>query len=123
LHELDPLLAHYVESIDALNPHQSAGLLNQISGIGGGHTAILMEVDALSVAAPPANPSNPYSMVFVLPIKKGLQREQGNYYDATRRWWNVRKDRHNTPGALAVGLIGGISHIVYSIEKWQPSEA
>jgi hypothetical protein len=58
--------------------------------------------------------------VFLLPIENGL-RERGNYDDAIRRWWKVPATMHKVPGALAVGLVRGVSQKVYSIDHWRPA--
>jgi hypothetical protein len=68
---------------------------------------------------PPVDPHRSYKAVFVLPVSKTINTEP-SVYEATRRSWKVSRENRQIDGALAVALTEGVSHAVFSIEKWTP---
>ena len=67
------------------------------------------------------NPQKAYPKVFIFPIHKML-KQGASVYDATRKWWRVKKSLRERPFGIAVGVKDKISQGVFEISNdWYPS--
>jgi hypothetical protein len=84
------------------------------------HSTFLSSMDARMLGAKQVDPTEPYDVLFIFPIHKGLA-EGRTIYEATRKSWAVSPKFRDRP-AFAVGLKNGISVGSFEIERWEESE-
>ncbi len=105
--------------IDALAQSQNGPPLNDQRGKQSAVNGMRTSAEVLALGATPINPKAQYPYVFVFPIQRGLE-EGRSPYEATRRAWN--KSPYMQPGAIAVGLAGGVSQAVFKTNKWEQTK-
>jgi len=59
--------------------------------------------------------------IMLFNISKGYE-ERGNYKEALVRAWKLDSKYRRLEGAIAIGLVEGISHIAIRIKEWKPWE-
>ena len=68
------------------------------------------------MAAPPLQASQHYDLVLMFNVKESVGRG-ASIYDATRMMWAMGAE-FQTPGALAIGIVDGISYGVFEVIEW-----
>lgn len=119
-HGLDEATAMHVEAalIDAVPMTPNGEIANACRGEIAHGLLLSDEVSALGASR--VSPTNPFGKVFVFQIQNALE-EKRSLFDAIRGVWRVNEvNRSLDAPVMAVGVRGGISQIVCSIDEWLP---
>jgi hypothetical protein len=108
--------------IDLLDISQNGPLLNVQRGHRAAQNGLLSRGDVRALTVEPvAGVAEPYlnRPVFIFPIQNAIDRGL-DPYAATRGDWAVREDLRGQ-GAIAVGIVRGLSQGVYQVLNWEPA--
>jgi hypothetical protein len=108
--------------IDALESSQNGITLNEVRGQGVRLHGSLSEEEVAALAAIPVDPEYNYNAVFLFPIQSTLAQGR-SVYDATRIAWPISNEYRTLANGMAVGIAGGISRGVFTIEQWETSNS
>jgi hypothetical protein len=111
--------AFHVEAgiIYALTYANKQSLTNLTEGMNLGPHKGLSAEEVRALNAKFIDPKTAHPFVMLFNIDKGYRRH-GDIFEATRKAWSVNEKFQNHQGAIAIGLIGGISKGVFGIKRW-----
>lgn len=104
--------------MSAVAASQNGALLNLISGKHGTIRGAVLPDELRTLAAQPVNPIRRHPAVYLFPIHNALDAGRSTY-EAIRCCWDVAEHWRRVDGAIAVGLVQGISACAFQINSWE----
>jgi hypothetical protein len=123
LGETDEAAILHVEAalIDMLEISQNGPALNVQRGHHVAAHGLLNSSDVRALAVPPVMPESLLNRpVFIFPIQNAVDQGR-DAYSATRGHWSVGAPFRQMQGALAVGVVRGVSQDAFRIDSWTQS--